>query len=145
MNYEVVSKEQFARMSRSNLFIDQGSFNKELYATSVDSIRRIVQSGKICVLTMNSTVSFEFCFIYLLIMLIFDRQFQFILNFIFLFVLFINFVNFWWSVSVYLEFMFFMSHVQHIYARTHIVIKFKFFFTVSFILGYFELTWFCIL
>jgi len=55
MNYEVVSKEQFARMSRSNLFIDQGSFNKELYATSVDSIRRIVQSGKICVLTMNST------------------------------------------------------------------------------------------
>ena len=81
MNYEVVSKEQFARMSRSNLFIDQGSFNKELYATSVDSIRRIVQSGKICVLTMNSTVSFEFCFICLLIMLVVGRQFQFIFNF----------------------------------------------------------------
>lgn len=40
---------------RADRFIEVGQFQDHYYATSVDSVRQVLQSGRVCVLNVNLT------------------------------------------------------------------------------------------
>ena len=47
VDYYFVSKQQFETMSRENLFLEHGEYDKQMYGTSTASIKSILNSGKV--------------------------------------------------------------------------------------------------
>ena len=57
-DYYFVSREMFEAAIIANKFIEHGDFEKNLYGTSVDAVREVVNNGKICVLNTDPEVRF---------------------------------------------------------------------------------------
>ena len=57
-DYYFVSREMFEEAIIANKFIEHGDFEKNLYGTSVDAVREVVNNGKICVLNTDPEVRF---------------------------------------------------------------------------------------
>ena len=55
-DYYFVSREMFEAAIIANKFIEYGDFEKNLYGTSVDAVREVVNNGKICVLNNDPEV-----------------------------------------------------------------------------------------
>ncbi|XP_053553659.1 protein PALS1 [Bombina bombina] len=53
-DYHFVSRQMFESDNASGKFIEFGEFEKNLYGTSVDSVRQIINSGKICLLSLHT-------------------------------------------------------------------------------------------
>ncbi|XP_041430342.1 MAGUK p55 subfamily member 5 [Xenopus laevis] len=53
-DYHFVSRQTFDADISSGKFIESGEFEKNLYGTSVDSIRQVINSGKICLLCLHT-------------------------------------------------------------------------------------------
>ena len=53
-----MSREMFEAAIIANKFIEHGDFEKNLYGTSVDAVREVVNNGKICVLNTDPEVRF---------------------------------------------------------------------------------------
>ncbi|XP_073726837.1 MAGUK p55 subfamily member 4 isoform X2 [Misgurnus anguillicaudatus] len=51
--YHFVSKEQFDNMVCSHRFIEFGEFKSHLYGTSIDAVKEVLASGKICVIDIE--------------------------------------------------------------------------------------------
>lgn len=56
-DYHFVTHEEFENDVAGNKFIEKGEFEKNSYGTSVDSVRQVINSGKICVLNLDPEVS----------------------------------------------------------------------------------------
>lgn len=41
-------------------FLEYGVYDEHLYGTKLDSVRRVIQSGKMCILDIQPTVSISF-------------------------------------------------------------------------------------
>lgn len=54
--YHFVSRSAFENDLASGKFIEFGEFEKNLYGTSTDSIRDVVNSGRICLLCLHTRV-----------------------------------------------------------------------------------------
>lgn len=52
-DYYFVSREMFETAIMANKFIEYGDFEKNLYGTSVDAVKEVVNNGKICVLNTD--------------------------------------------------------------------------------------------
>lgn len=52
-DYCFISREVFEHDINSNKFIEYGEFEKNFYGTSLDSVQTVVESGKICVLSLH--------------------------------------------------------------------------------------------
>ncbi|OCT68847.1 hypothetical protein XELAEV_18040151mg [Xenopus laevis] len=53
-DYHFVSRQTFDADISSGKFIESGEFEKNLYGTSVDSVRQVINSGKICLLCLHT-------------------------------------------------------------------------------------------
>ncbi|KAM4690113.1 protein PALS1 [Rhinophrynus dorsalis] len=53
-DYHFVSRQTFEADISSGKFIEFGEFEKNLYGTSVDSVRQVINSGKICLLSLHT-------------------------------------------------------------------------------------------
>ncbi|KAM9294095.1 protein PALS1 [Gastrophryne carolinensis] len=53
-DYHFVSRQTFEADITSGKFIEYGEFEKNLYGTSVDSVRQVINSGKICLLSLST-------------------------------------------------------------------------------------------
>lgn len=56
-DYHFVSRQTFETDIVAGKFIEYGEFEKNLYGTSVDSVRQVINSGKICLLSLSTQVS----------------------------------------------------------------------------------------
>lgn len=56
VDFHFVSVSEFESMVETSRFIEYGSYQKTLYGTAVDSVNKIVDSGKICVLNLHAQV-----------------------------------------------------------------------------------------
>jgi len=54
-DYHFVSRAVFEADAASGKFLEMGEYDKHFYGTSLDSIRQVVNSGKICVLNLQPT------------------------------------------------------------------------------------------
>ncbi|XP_067941290.1 protein PALS1-like [Watersipora subatra] len=52
-DYYFTAKHLFEADIRANKFVEHGHFQKDFYGTSLESIRQVVNSGKICVLNLH--------------------------------------------------------------------------------------------
>merc|ERR1712088_1049854 len=52
-DYHFVSRAVFEADAASGKFLEMGEYDKHFYGTSLDSIRQVVNSGKICVLNLQ--------------------------------------------------------------------------------------------
>ena len=57
IDYHFVTKQKFEQDILTGKFVEHGEFERSIYGTSLDSIRRVVESGKICVLNLHPQVS----------------------------------------------------------------------------------------
>lgn len=55
-DYHFVSRQAFEADIAAGKFIEHGEFEKNLYGTSVDSVRQVINSGKICLLSLRAQV-----------------------------------------------------------------------------------------
>ena len=55
-DYHFVQRHQFESDIVANKFVEHGEFEKNLYGTSLEAIRQVVGSGKICVLNLHPQV-----------------------------------------------------------------------------------------
>lgn len=55
--YHFVSRTAFENDLASGKFIEFGEFEKNLYGTSTDSVREVVNSGRICLLCLHTRVN----------------------------------------------------------------------------------------
>lgn len=55
-DYHFVSRQAFEMDSAAGKFIESGEFEKNLYGTSTDSVRQLINSGKICLLCLHTQV-----------------------------------------------------------------------------------------
>ncbi|KAM9466075.1 protein PALS1 [Clarias gariepinus] len=53
-DYHFVSRQVFELDAAAGKFIESGEFEKNLYGTSTDSVRQIINSGKICLLCLHT-------------------------------------------------------------------------------------------
>ncbi|XP_077321131.1 protein PALS1 [Lithobates pipiens] len=53
-DYHFVSRQTFEADIMAGKFIEHGEFEKNLYGTSVDSVRQVINSGKICLLSLST-------------------------------------------------------------------------------------------
>lgn len=53
-DYHFVSRQAFEADIGVHKFIEHGEFEKNLYGTSIDSVRQVINSGKICVLNLHT-------------------------------------------------------------------------------------------
>lgn len=53
-DYHFVSRQTFEADIASGKFIEYGEFEKNLYGSSVDSVRQVINSGKICLLSLHT-------------------------------------------------------------------------------------------
>uniref|UniRef100_W5N9X9 Protein PALS1 n=1 Tax=Lepisosteus oculatus TaxID=7918 RepID=W5N9X9_LEPOC len=53
-DYHFVSRQAFEMDVGANKFIESGEFEKNLYGTSTDSVRQVINSGKICLLSLHT-------------------------------------------------------------------------------------------
>ncbi|XP_053489608.1 protein PALS1 [Ictalurus furcatus] len=53
-DYHFVSRQAFEMDSAAGKFIESGEFEKNLYGTSTDSVRQLINSGKICLLCLHT-------------------------------------------------------------------------------------------
>ncbi|KAL2098912.1 hypothetical protein ACEWY4_005392 [Coilia grayii] len=53
-DYHFVSRQAFEMDSTAGKFIESGEFEKNLYGTSTDSVRQIINTGKICILCLHT-------------------------------------------------------------------------------------------
>ncbi|XP_056286808.1 MAGUK p55 subfamily member 4 isoform X2 [Pseudoliparis swirei] len=51
--YHFTSREMFDNMVYNNRFLDYGEYNGNLYGTSMESVREVLTSGKICVMDID--------------------------------------------------------------------------------------------
>lgn len=66
-DYHFVSRQAFEADIAAGKFIEHGEFEKNLYGTSVDSVRQVINSGKICLLNLHTQVSVKLIYkIYIL-------------------------------------------------------------------------------
>lgn len=56
-DYLFVSRQFFEADIATNKFIEHGEYEKNLYGTSIDSVRQVINSGKICLLNLHTQVS----------------------------------------------------------------------------------------
>lgn len=56
-DYHFVSRQTFEMDAAAGKFIESGEFEKNLYGTSTDSVRQLINSGKICLLCLHTQVS----------------------------------------------------------------------------------------
>ncbi|XP_077993004.1 protein PALS1-like isoform X2 [Glandiceps talaboti] len=52
-DYYFISKQRFEQDILTGKFVENGEFEKNIYGTSLDSIRHVMNSGKICVLNLH--------------------------------------------------------------------------------------------
>ncbi|XP_057199588.1 protein PALS1 isoform X2 [Triplophysa rosa] len=55
-DYHFVSRQAFEMDSAAGKFIESGDFEKNLYGTSTDSVRQVINTGKICLLCVHTQV-----------------------------------------------------------------------------------------
>lgn len=55
-DYHFVSRQAFEADIAAGKFIEHGEFEKNLYGTSIDSVRQVINSGKICLLSLRTQV-----------------------------------------------------------------------------------------
>jgi len=55
--YFFTPKHLFEADIRANKFVEHGLYEKDYYGTTLESIRQVVNSGKICVLNLHPQVS----------------------------------------------------------------------------------------
>ncbi|XP_059548986.1 protein PALS1 isoform X6 [Myotis daubentonii] len=53
-DYHFVSRQAFEADIAAGKFIEHGEFEKNLYGTSIDSVRQVINSGKICLLSLRT-------------------------------------------------------------------------------------------
>ncbi|NXX43800.1 MPP5 protein, partial [Tricholaema leucomelas] len=53
-DYHFVSRQAFETDIAAGKFIEYGEFEKNLYGTSIDSVRQVINSGKICLLNLHT-------------------------------------------------------------------------------------------
>lgn len=56
-DYHFVSRQTFESDIMAGKLIEHGEFEKNLYGTSVDSVRQVINSGKICLLSLSTQVN----------------------------------------------------------------------------------------
>jgi guanylate kinase len=61
-DYHFVSRQAFEADIAAGKFIEHGEFEKNLYGTSIDSVRQVINSGKICLLSLRTQVKLGFWF-----------------------------------------------------------------------------------
>ena len=55
-DYHFVSRQAFDMDATAGKFIESGEFEKNLYGTSTDSVRQLINMGKICLLCLHTQV-----------------------------------------------------------------------------------------
>lgn len=62
-DYHFVTKAEFEADIVSNKFVEHGELEKNLYGTSLDAVRQVINTGKICILVLHPEVgcSVEAC------------------------------------------------------------------------------------
>jgi len=55
--YYFVPRDAFESDIAENRFVEYGEYEKHLFGTSMDAIRQVVNSGKICILNFHPQVS----------------------------------------------------------------------------------------
>ena len=55
-DYYFVPRAIFEADIMSNKFVEHGEYEKNLYGTSLDSIRQVINAGKICILNLHAEV-----------------------------------------------------------------------------------------
>ncbi|NXG46104.1 MPP5 protein, partial [Psilopogon haemacephalus] len=53
-DYHFISRQAFETDIAAGKFIEYGEFEKNLYGTSIDSVRQVINSGKICLLNLHT-------------------------------------------------------------------------------------------
>lgn len=61
-DYYFTARHLFEADIRANKFVEHGIYEKDYYGTSLESIRNVVHSGKICVLNLHPQVSTLYIF-----------------------------------------------------------------------------------
>jgi MAGUK p55 subfamily protein 5 len=56
-DYHFVSSADFKGDIDNNKFIEHGEFEKNLYGTSLNAVRQVINQGKICILNLHPEVS----------------------------------------------------------------------------------------
>lgn len=56
-DYYFTARHVFEADIRANKFVEHGQYQKDYYGTSLDAIKSVVVSGKICVLNLHPQVS----------------------------------------------------------------------------------------
>lgn len=55
-DYHFISRQAFENDIAAGKFIEYGEFEKNLYGPSIDSVRQVINSGKICLLNLHTQV-----------------------------------------------------------------------------------------
>lgn len=55
-DYHFISKQEFESEIMNNNFVEYGIFEKHYFGTTMEAIRRVVNSGKICILNLYPQV-----------------------------------------------------------------------------------------
>lgn len=63
-DYHFISRQAFESDIAAGKFIEYGEFEKNLYGTSIDSVRQVINSGKICLLNLHTQVWQSCCLLY---------------------------------------------------------------------------------
>uniref|UniRef100_A0A183B3L9 Guanylate kinase-like domain-containing protein n=1 Tax=Echinostoma caproni TaxID=27848 RepID=A0A183B3L9_9TREM len=66
--YICVTDEEFEALRRRGQFIEWGVFNRALYGTSQSTVRKTVEDGKVCCITLRPDVSFIIAQVLLLLL-----------------------------------------------------------------------------
>nr|XP_039260629.1 MAGUK p55 subfamily member 5-like isoform X1 [Styela clava] len=53
-DYHFISMKDFETMISDNEFLEHGSFQKDLYGTTIGAVRKVIDSGKICVINLHA-------------------------------------------------------------------------------------------
>lgn len=53
-DYHFVSLKDFETMISDNEFLEHGSFQKDLYGTTINAVQKVIDSGKICVINLHA-------------------------------------------------------------------------------------------
>lgn len=56
VHYHFVTRQQFQEGVAMRKFVEWGEYQKHFYGTSFDAIRRVIERGKTCVLTLKPQV-----------------------------------------------------------------------------------------
>lgn len=56
VQYHFVSREEFVDLIKQNKFIEYAEFSGNLYGTSIDAVKSVLNQGKICILDIELNV-----------------------------------------------------------------------------------------